>query len=373
MPRCLEHRRPWLLLLLPICAPRLAVARIGMSATDLSGSTFESFIQKNERALVDFFDPQDREWHEMNTALESAMRDAKDAGSQVAIAKVSKDREAELTKKYVPNGPFPQLLWFQNGEPTQYHRSLRKAKNILDFILALDRTPIQPFSSEEEVKKAVNRAVWAQVPKDSPMYKVLEVVASKHMDTVEFAFKDVSGFDVRWIEEGHDDKHSAYTGEADVNTFDHWVRKQLTRSEPLPEPQEGDSVAVVGHNFEDIVLQKDKDVFLLVYAPWCGFSRKFFPIWESMARRVAHVPHLVVGKMDGDRNGSPFPEDFSWTAYPTVFFVRAGERKPVVFHGNRTVSRLLDFARLHGSKDLPRELDDAEKGLSPADVADWEL
>jgi len=324
--------------------------------------------------LVDFFDPQDKDWHELNLELEAAIRDARDSGSKVAIGKVSVQREPELAKKYVPNGPYPQLLWFQNGEPTQYHRQLRKSKNILDFVLALDRDPIQTFESEEEVRKSVNRAVFAQLPKDSPMYKTLEAVAQKHMDTVEFAFRDTSGMNIRWLEDGKEGEEHAYTGKADKEEFEHWVRRQLTRSEPLPEPQAGDSVVVVGHTFEEMVLRSDgKDVFLLIYAPWCGFSRKFFPIWETMARRVASVEHLVVAKMDGDRNGSPYPEDFSWNAYPTVFFVKAGERKPSVFHGNRTVPRLLNFAREHGSAHLAKEIDAAEHGQPPVDEAEWEL
>lgn len=358
-----------------LCMPRLAVARIGLAATDLSLATFDGFIQKNDKALIDFFDPQDKEWHSLNAELESAIRDARDSGSRVAIAKVSKEREPELTKKYVPNGPFPQLLWFQNGEATQYHRTLRKAKNILDFVLALDRDPVQAFQNEEEVRKSVNRAVWAQLPKASQMYKVMEVVAAKHMDTVEFAFKDSPGVDgtIRWIEDGKEGQDAIYTGQAEVNALEHWVRRKLTHSESLPEAQDGDSLIVVGQSFEEMVLQKDKDVFLLIYAPWCGFSRKFLPVWESMARRVGHVPHLAVAKMDGDLNGSPLPDDFSWSAYPTIFFVRAGESKPFVFHGNRTLAKLIDFARKHGSNKLPQELDAAEKGLPPVDEAESEL
>lgn len=62
---------------------------------------------------------------------------------------------------------------------------------------------------------------------------------------------------------------------------------------------------------------------MLVYVPWCGFSRKFLPVWQAFARAVANVKHLVVAKMDGDQNTSPLPEDFSWTAYPHIFFVKA--------------------------------------------------
>jgi len=363
----------WLTLLLALPA---ADGRIGMLATELTSSSFSDFVKKSDRVLVDFYNPSDPQWSEMNLELQNAIREVRNVGSAVQIAKVNINAEDALAKKYVPNGPYPQLMWFQHGESTQYHRMLRKTKNVVDFVLALDRDPIQAFDSEADVRKSVNRAVWAQVPKASSMYKMLEVVALKHMDTVEFAFKEASGSDVRWLEEGEFD-NAKYEGEVSTEALEKWVRAHLIRSEPVPEPQDGDSIPVVGQTFEELVLREDKDVFLLIYAPWCGFSRKFMPTFEALARRVSHVTSLAVAKMDGDRNGSPYPEDFSWNAYPTVFFVKAGTRRPVVFHGNRTEARLLDFAREHGTRLMVQELDASlnrsQKAEGDAAPDEWEL
>jgi len=361
--------------LLAVCwGPPCAEARIGTQVTELDVRSFDDFLRKNDKVAVDFYDPGDANWPSWNLELQTALRQIRDVGSNVPIAKLNVVAEKEVMKKFVPNGPFPQLMWFLHGQPTSYHRSLRKSKNILDFVLALDRDPIQGFGSEQEVRDYVNRAVWAQVPKASAAYKVLEIVAQKHMDTTAFAFKDSSKNEIRWLSDENKETE-LFEGEVTTEKLEHWVRGHLTRSEPLPEHQEGDSVPVVGSTFEEMVLQPDKDVFLLIYAPWCGWSRKFIPTWESLARRAAAVPHLVVAKMDGDRNGSPYPEDFKWNSYPTVFFVKAGSRSPVVFHGNRTEARLLEFAREHGSNKTSKELDAAIKGvpLVITDNPEWEL
>ena len=118
----------------------------------------------------------------------------------------------------------------------------------------------------------------------------------------------------------------AYAGQLDAVSLDEWVKELLLKSEPIPEGhpvyQDG-SLVVVGKTFEEVVSKKDQDVFMLVYAPWCGFSRKFLPVWQSFARAVSQVKHLVVAKMDGDQNSSPLQEDFSWTSYPHIFFVKA--------------------------------------------------
>lgn len=217
-------------------------------------------------------------------------------------------------------------------------------------MLALDRDPIVPVQSEAEATN-FNPAVFAKIPKASAMYPVLKVVASKHLDTIAFAVQDSRDDNITWIQTGADPVR--YSGGSTVQEVETWVRARLTKSEAVPETptEEGSAVQiVVGTTFENQVLREDKDVFLLVYAPWCGFSRKFLPTWEAVARKALRLDHLVIAKMDGDLNGSPFPNDFHWDAYPTLFYVKAGERIPHRFQGNRSIDHLMEFASQFGSK-----------------------
>jgi protein disulfide-isomerase A1 len=45
------------------------------------------------------------------------------------------------------------------------------------------------------------------------------------------------------------------------------------KSEPIPEKQEGPVQVIVAHNYEDIVMEEDKDVLVEFYAPWCGHCK----------------------------------------------------------------------------------------------------
>ena len=45
------------------------------------------------------------------------------------------------------------------------------------------------------------------------------------------------------------------------------------KSEPVPEKQENTVLKVVAHNYEEIVLDDSKDVFIEFYAPWCGHCK----------------------------------------------------------------------------------------------------
>jgi len=343
-----------MLIALLCVGPHVVEARLGsekgLGAQSLTESSFKAFMETNGKVLVDFYDPKDREGQ---AELETAVRNVRHLGSKVPFAKVDVSKEAALASKYVPDGRYPQLMWFLHGEPTQYHRTLRTAKQIGDFVIALDREAMVSLNKEEEAHDFVP-AVFAKVARGSPTYKTLEVVAQKHMDTVAFTFLEGSSNEISWMGAGADPLK--YGGAVDVPSIEKWVQMQLLKSEPIPEDpallEDEGSKVVVGRSFEDIVLQKDKDVILQVYAPWCGFCKKFGPIWNSFAQEVSGVPHLVVAKMDGSRNGSPLPEDFSWDSYPKVFIVPAGKKKPIHFTGDRTLQNLLDFVNTHGSKPL---------------------
>lgn len=336
--------------------PRLVWARLGSGAIQLKENKFDEYIKANDKVLVDFYDPQDSEWREGQSELDKAVRVLKENGCTVPVAKVDAGKEKGLADRFVKNSRLPQLMWFLHGEPTQYHRTLRKSNTIVDFVLALDREPVIVVKDEEGATN-YNPVVFAKIRRSSPAFKLLNVVASKHMDQVAFAFLESDKDNITWVS---NEKSLPYKGELTVDAMDRWVRTQLVKSEPVPEDpallEDEGSQVIFGKTFEEKVLRPDKDVFLLVHAPWCGFCKKLMPTWDAMAQEFAEIPHLVVAKMDGSRNGSPFPDTFSWEAYPKLFYVKAGSKTPAIFEGNRTIENLKEFASKHSSRPLTFDL-----------------
>jgi thioredoxin-like negative regulator of GroEL len=335
---------------------RLGAGVSNLVVTELDADNIGSYLKRNPKVIIDFFDDP-----EQQAELAQALTVVREYGSQIAFAKIDAVAHPELAKQFVPNGRFPQLVWFHHGEPTSYHRRLRQAQHIASFAIALDRQPMMTVTGVDDVP--FNPAVYAQVPKTSPMFKILEVVALKHMDTVAFAHKEARGQNVSWL--FNDEFVETYSGEPTVEDVEHWVNMRLTISEDLPDDKfamdDNEVQMVVGKTFEDMVLNNDKDVFLMVYAPWVGYSRKLFPVWKAFAREVADVEHLMVAKMDGDRNRSPL---LQVDAFPSLLYFKAGNSTPNVFHGNRTVEELVEFANMHGSYPLaPASLNLMQKGF----------
>eukprot|EP01069_Polyplicarium_translucidae_P002207 Polyplicarium_translucidae@DN1954_c0_g1_i1.p1 len=149
---------------------------------------------------------------------------------------------------------------------------------------------------------------------------------------------------------------SKFTDAAKVTEFFRDIQEgKITRSlksDPVPEvPDDEGVVVVVGKNFEEIVMNAEKDVMLEVYAPWCGHCKKLAPIYKEFAEAMAENTHVVVAKMDGTTNESPV-DGFEWQGFPTLFFVKAGETEPMLFDGARTLEGLTTFMKKHSSKPL---------------------
>jgi protein disulfide-isomerase A1 len=119
------------------------------------------------------------------------------------------------------------------------------------------------------------------------------------------------------------------------------------KSEAVPEKNDGPVKVVVGKNFDDIVLDKTKDVFLEVYAPWCGHCKKLTPIWEELGELVkkATGDKVVIAKMDGTLNDIPPSGSFQVAGFPTLKLFKAGSNEMVDYDGDRTLDSLVDFIK----------------------------
>jgi thioredoxin 1 len=75
----------------------------------------------------------------------------------------------------------------------------------------------------------------------------------------------------------------------------------------------------VEDNLEDILKSKEK-VFVLFYASWCGFSRRFLPVFDQFARDENHRCARIITDDKPD-----VCEKYSVDVVPTVILFEEGK------------------------------------------------
>jgi len=83
---------------------------------------------------------------------------------------------------------------------------------------------------------------------------------------------------------------------------------------------------VTANTFNELVLDDTKDVFLDVYADWCGPCVAVGPTIVQLAKVLNHVETLRICKLDCDENDTD-PEYLPETSIPNMKLFPAGNKK----------------------------------------------
>jgi len=117
------------------------------------------------------------------------------------------------------------------------------------------------------------------------------------------------------------------------------------KSEEEPATQDEPVYVLTGKAFDRIVMDTTKDVLVEFYAPWCGHCKKLTPIFDELAKNLAHNTNLIIAKMDATANEV---ESVSIQGFPTIKFWPANDKKnPIDFNDERTVEGFTKFLQKH--------------------------
>jgi len=227
-----------------------------------------------------------------------------------------------------------------------------------------------------------NGLVWAlfQMDKDNgaevveenraEMTKLAELAGSDwsitHTDTVQFGKVLENMFGVTEFpkivvqKKGGDKKNFIYDGEITADNVKQYLDdiksgkiQPKLKSETAPEEPQADPVKViVGSTIETLLFTEDKDVLFEVYAPWCGHCKKLEPEWNKVGKKVVKEgleDILTIAKMDGTLNDSPV-DSLEWSGFPTIYYVKAGNKDPVKFDGGRDAKAIWKWIKKNHSK-----------------------
>ncbi|EPS44241.1 hypothetical protein H072_1780 [Dactylellina haptotyla CBS 200.50] len=133
------------------------------------------------------------------------------------------------------------------------------------------------------------------------------------------------------------------------NDFAEGKLKPSIKSEPIPETQ-GPVYTIVAHNYEEIVMDEEKDVLVEFYAHWCGHCKALAPKYEELGALYFNNPDfakkVTIAKVDATLND--VPDEIQ--GFPTIKLFRAGKKsEPVDYQGARTVEDFVKFIKEQGT------------------------
>ncbi|THH32878.1 hypothetical protein EUX98_g1310 [Antrodiella citrinella] len=127
----------------------------------------------------------------------------------------------------------------------------------------------------------------------------------------------------------------------------------VLKSQPVPEAQDESVYTIVGKQFDEVVFDDSKDVFVEFYATWCGHCKRLKPTWDSLADRYAEVKDRVtIAKMEATENDLPPSVDFKVAGFPTLKFKKAGSRSFIDYDGDRSLESLIAFVEENAQNSL---------------------
>lgn len=145
-------------------------------------------------------------------------------------------------------------------------------------------------------------------------------------------------------------------------------------SDPIPETQDGPVTVVVGHSFQEVVVNNEKDVLVMIYAPWCGHSKRLAPNYDILGSEYAasnFSDNITIAKIDGTTNDVPnaIPK-----GYPMLMFYPASSKNaPVRYEGDRSIDDLVTFISKNGKYgaliSIEEKANDAEIFLAGVEIA----
>jgi len=356
------------------------------AVSDLTAETIEEFKTADKVVLVAYFAADDKASNETFTSVANGLRDNYLFGAT---------NDASLAKKEGVSQP--SLVLYKSFDDGKDVFTETFDKETIEKFAKTAATPlvgeVGPETYSDYMAAGIPLAyIFAETPEErETLAKELKPLAQKHKGAINFATIDAKAFGQHAgnlnLEVGKfpafaiqkTDKNQKFPydqtkaiTETEIGAFiEDFVAGNVdpsVKSEPIPESQDGPVAVVVAKNYDDIVINNDKDVLVEFYAPWCGHCKALAPKYEELGALYGspELSKLVtIAKVDATAND--VPDEIQ--GFPTIKLFPAGKKdSPVDYSGARTVEDLAAFIKENGSHKAAAAFEEAQEAAESADL-----
>jgi len=223
---------------------------------------------------------------------------------------------------------------------------------------------IEDFGTIAKAHKGKVNFVWIDALKFSEHGKAMNLheanwpafVIHDMTSQLKYPFPQANDFSLETVK-AHVDKFAAGTLEPEL------------KSQPIPESQDESVFTLVTKQFDEVVYDDSKDVFVEFYAPWCGHCKRLKPTWDSLGDKFAAIKDkIVIAKMDATENDIPPSTPFRVSGFPTIKMKPAGTREFIDYEGDRSLESLVEFVEKHAKNSLEIPPGGGSSSTSAADA-----
>lgn len=155
----------------------------------------------------------------------------------------------------------------------------------------------------------------------------------------------IKGFPtLKWYAAGSKEGEEFNSGR-DLDSIAKLVTEKSGKKSNIKPPPPPAAEQLNGRNFDEKVINNEKDVLVEFYAPWCGHCKNLAPIYDQVARDFSGDDDCVVAQMDADNEtNKPIAQKYGVSSYPTLMFFPKGDKSnPQPYTGGRDEEAFIKF------------------------------